>query len=480
MGQDRGIGGGGGSMDAADSMGRAEGVPRELAALVRQLLTLARRQLPSMQLRHVVAVMWALKRLRAPDAAAAAALLRRYLELLPLATPGEAGAGLLVATELGAFRGRAAAAAAGGGGGRGSGGTAAALAPRPDEGSSLMSMYVKSVGSQLLVTAALGRDGGRQLALALHALQRWTGRAARPRGSFLRAWARAAAPRLGDWAPRDVAMGAAALGHWREWSPAAEAWVGAAMAAALEPGHMAAMKGADAAGLLAGFAGMQWGAEAAAAASAARGAPGPAVGAEGRRAQDVGIGAVVVKGDLGARWWAAHQASTLVLLPSLTLQEISLLLTSSARLRLTPDPEWVESLGRRGLDLARGAAARPRTHGAACLLLVALARAAGRLPPDAATDARRALAPGVAAVAGALAPHLAGDSGPLDLVQIASALSKLGVRPGPAFVAAHTRGVERVSHALTGQMWRQVRDAYAALRLAPSEAMVRSFIVHLG
>ncbi|KAI8466388.1 MAG: hypothetical protein J3K34DRAFT_524563 [Monoraphidium minutum] len=457
----RGGGGGGPSLDGEDAVAGAA-APREAAALVRKLLVLVRRQLPGMMPKHVVAALWALARLRVPDPAAAAALGARFQELLPRCTPGEAGAGLLAAVSL-----------------------PRAWGPRLE--GRFMAEYVRAAAPQLAATAAAGREGGRALALVLYALHRWGGRGARPRRDFLRAWARASAPALRLWAPRDVAMAAAALGAWREWSPAVEAWAGAAMEATLQPSVLAAVNGADAAGLLGGLAGMQWGAEAAARAAAAA-AP-PSGGGEGGGSSGQGGGpsgggggstAVVVSGPLGSRWWAGYQAATLVLLPSLTLPQVTAVLGAAARLRLEPDAEWVGALGGRGLELAAAAAARPRTHGSACLLLVALSRAVGRLPPAAAAEARRALAPRVAAVAGALAPHLSSVSGPLDLVQAAGALARLGLRPGPAFAAAHVRGVERVAPALTGVMWRQLRDAYAALRLTPSGDMLRCFVVHLG
>lgn len=480
-----------------------------------------------------MSILWAMVRLKVSEPAAISQLASRFKDLLPQCSPGESGAALLALSYLG--------------------GAKTMLGP------AFMSEYVRAAMPLLAPTAALGTQGGRELALLMYGLYRWAGRSIRPRRHFLRLWARASAPHLHEWAPRDVAMGALGLGQWRDWGDVHAAWVGAAMRATMQPELLVRINGADATGLLAGFAGLQGAAEArdraagaalaaeearrrvaslragaAADGGAGRLPKGPVTGAQerdggasgsvsdgvaagvadsssfsrnssssgvsssgnnsassslaeapgadvaGSTADDSSSASAVVCGELGSQWWAAYQAATLVLLPTLALSNCALMLTSVATLRLEPSPEWVRAVGSRGLELAAGAAAKPRTHGAACLLLVALSRAVVRMAPGAAADARRALAPGVVSVATALAPHLDRTSNSLDLVQIITALARLGVRPGPAFAAAHARGVERVSHTLTTVMWRQVRDGYAALRLAPSNAMVRAFIVHLG
>ena len=470
---------------------------------------------------HVDAVLWALARLRVADDATVAALAARYRALLPDAAPATAGSSLLALVCLGctaerpgplggAFvseyaaclgRGvRLAAAEASGaaaavgdppGGGGGSGEAAAAEAARDS-------------------TAAADEEEGEEerghgLALALYALARWCGRGLLPRRNLLRGWLRATAPLLHRWAPRDLAAGAAALGHFRAAGAAADAWAAAAMAASLQPRQLAALRARDAAALLEGLAAMRQAAQAAAArrdgAAAGSSASSSASASydEPYTAADAGdawpsssaatasaAAAASAASAAAATWWPAHQAATLVLLPDLTLAEATRALSAAARLRWRASPDWVARVGQRGLELAREAAAAaaagdaPRGQASACLLLSALGRAVSdALAPDDAAKARRALAPGVAAVAVALAPGLeARATTALDLVQLVGALARLGVRPGPSFAAAHARGVERVSATVTPTMWRALRDAYAALRLAPSGAMLRAFVVH--
>ena len=111
-------------------------------------------------------------------------------------------------------------------------------------------------------------------------------------------------------------------------------------------------------------------------------------------------------------------------------------------------------------------------------MLAAVARLVQSLPPAAASAIRAELAEVVVPVATAVAPHLPHSSGPLELVQVMSALAALGVRPGPAFTAAHMRGIERVQVQLRPLMWLQLRNAYSALRLPASSSIARAFLVH--
>jgi hypothetical protein len=470
---------------------------------------------------HVAAVLWAMARLRAPEPTATRAAASRLDAVLPTAPLSDVGSALQALAAVSALAARAAAA----GGGR-----QATL--QGELGAGLLSRVVRATAKRLPAAAVCGEAGGRQLAMLLYGLHRWAAPPLLPRRNFLNAWMAASGPRLREWAPRDVAISARVLGGWRVWGgPQPSAWAAAALDATQRPELLARLNGADAVGLLVGLAGMQLGAERRARdvrqqaartaalarrsssgslgsidggtssgssgggsgggveGSSARSSGGPfSPGGEGSPAAGDGDpeedgsrgAALVVVGEAGVRWWAAYQAATLVLLPALTLSEVTALLAASSRARLVASPEWVLGLGRRGLELASAAAPFGRSHGAACLLLAAVGRAARQLPPDAAAEARGALAPAAAGVAAALTPHLATRSGAIDLVQLMSGLAGLGVRPGPALAAAAAAGLERRGAGLTPGMWRQVRDAYVALRLAPTNALVRAFLVHVG
>lgn len=342
-------------------------------------------------------------------------------------------------------------------------------------------------------------EEGHGLALALYALGRWAGRGVVPRRNLLRQWARVTSPLLRSWAPRDLALGAQALGTLRASGRGADAWAMAAMAASLQPRQLSRMAAEDAVGLLVGFAAMREAAReaahAAAHAAAARQAVGGGSGSGSSMDSSDDDGTGLYDGEAPnagattppydqqqARWWSAHQAAMLVLLPGLSLSQVTLSLSAAGRLRWRVTGEWAARFGLRGAELARAAAAGAGAnagggHSSACLLLSSLARvvSAGLAPEDA-DEVRRALAPGVTAVAVALAPRLErGGCGALDLVQLVGALARLGVRPGPSFTAAHARGVERVSADVTPAMWRELRGAYAALRLQPSTGMLRAF-----